>query len=318
MIGPLILTAGLYMSGIATSPVPVRTRPLGQMTVAAQVGLAFSPTAFAALLNLAPLMIGSAFISALFALAIGVGLARHTGLRLPSAILSVFPTSPVEAALMAEKCGCDPAPVILSQTVRIASVVILVPISVFAINGWPDRTRTVLERSIDLPAIAVLALLAVTGAVLFRKLRLSNPNFLGPLVLTSALTASGLELTPFPKEVLSIAQIVLGTWLGSTFRRSLFTEGKKLVAASVTSTLLLLGFVSATAIALAKISGQNWEVLVLGSAPGGVTEMALTAKFLHVDVALVTAFQLTRILIFMPNIPWIIDLITRLEARAKT
>lgn len=70
---------------------------------------------------------------------------------------------------------------------------------------------------------------------------------------------------------------------------------------------------SAVAVALALILGLDWELMVLSAAPGGVTEMALTAKFLGLDVALITAFHLTRIFIFIPNIPWIIGLIHRFE-----
>lgn len=51
---------------------------------------------------------------------------------------------------------------------------------------------------------------------------------------------------------------------------------------------------------------MHWQVFVLGAAPGGVVEMALTAKALNEDVALVTAFHLTRLFIFVPAIPWIV------------
>lgn len=315
MIGPLILSAILFVSGIAQASVPVQTRPFGQMTVAAQVGLAFSPEALTDLIELAPLLLGSAVASAFCALGLGVALSKMTGVRLPQAILSVFPTSPVEAAVMAERYGCDPAPVILSQTVRIASIVVLVPISIYLIDGWPDRSGTLRVVVFDPLGHLMLALIAVAAALSFRKLRISNPYFLGPLTAVAALTASGMPLPAFPPEVLAAAQIVLGTWLGSTFRRSLFERGRELVIAAFGSSIALLIAVSAIAVSLSWVSGQDWEVLVLGAAPGGVTEMALTAKFLGIDVALVTAFQLTRILIFMPNIPWIIRLISKWEAR---
>jgi hypothetical protein len=216
---------------------------------------------------------------------------------------------------MAEKHGCDPAPIVLAQTLRIASVVVLVPICIYAVDGWPDRIAAAGEGEFDLIGNGLLALFAITGALLFYWLRLANPFFLGPLVLSAALTAAGFQQTGFPPLFLTAAQIVLGTWLGSTFRRQLFVEGGRLVLASIVSALLLLAVVSACAVGLAAATGQNWEVLVLGAAPGGVTEMALTAKYLGVDLALVTAFQLTRILMFMPNIPWIIVLIHRYEKR---
>lgn len=83
------------------------------------------------------------------------------------------------------------------------------------------------------------------------------------------------------------------------------------------SALVLLLLISAMALGLAHLGGHPWKTLMLGAAPGGVTEMALTAKFLGAEVALVTAIQLTRIFLFMPNIPWIVRLIDRRETRRR-
>ncbi|QFT60741.1 Putative ammonia monooxygenase (plasmid) [Sulfitobacter sp. THAF37] len=315
MIGPLILSATAYMSGLMTARVPVKTRPFGQMTIAAQVGLAFTPAALAALLSLAPLLVGAALATAALAGGVAVIIARMSHLRLSHAFLATFPTSPVEAAVMAEKVGADPAPVVLAQTMRIAAVVILVPLSVYIVEGWPDRSGMVRGGTFDLLGNGFLALLAIGGALTFKKLRLSNPYFLGPLAFSAVAAASGLHPTAFPPVILSAAQVVLGTWLGSTFRRELLVNGRRLAVTTAVGTLMLLSVVSALGVALAAMTGLDWEVLVLGLAPGGVTEMALTAKFLGIDLALVTAFQLTRIFIFMPNIPWIVTWIDRMERR---
>jgi uncharacterized protein len=315
MIGPLVLSAAAYITGVMTLRVPVKTRPFGQMTIAAQVGLAFTPAALSALVSLGPLMVGAALITAVMASLVALLTARLGHMRLPQAFLATFPTSPVEAAVMAERLDCDPAPIVLSQTMRIAAVVILVPLTVYAIDGWPDRSGMVRGGVFDPLGNGFLALLAIAGATLFKKLGLSNPYFLGPLAFSAAAAATGFHPVAFPPVVLSVAQIVLGTWLGSTFRRDLLERGGRLVATSALGTLLLLGLVSGCAVLLSALSGLHWEVLVLGLAPGGVTEMALTAKFLGVDLALVTAFQLTRIFIFMPNIPWIIKVIHKYETR---
>lgn len=309
MIGPLVLSASLYISGMISVQVPVRTRPFGQMVIAAQVGLAFTPAALAALLSFAPLLVGAALLTAGLAGAVAFLTARMGGMPLAQAFLATFPTSPIEAAVIAGKFNWDPAPIVLTQTTRIAAVVILVPLFVYAVDGWPASDDLVRGGPFDPWGNGFLAGLAICGAVLFRKLRLSNPYFLGPLAFSAAAAAAGLNPTAFPPVVLSAAQVVLGVWLGSTFRRDLLVSGRRLLGTLMISTLLLLIIISACAIALATMTGLDWEVLVLGMAPGGVTEMALTAKFLGVDLAMVTALQLTRIFIFMPNIPWIIKLI---------
>lgn len=316
MLGPLVLSAAAYVSGVAKVKAPVRTRPFGQMTVAAQVGLTFTPAAFASLLNLAPLIVGLAVVSGIIASLVAIILARATDMRLAQAFVSTFPTSPVEAAVIAERMGIPPSPVVAAQTIRIAMIVLLVPMSIYLIGGMPDTGTSFAAEPFAI-SHAGLAILAISGALLFRFLRLSNPYFLGPLAISAAVSAFGVELPPFPLLVMALAQIALGTWLGSTFRRNLFTSGEGHILATSLSAMVLLVLISAMALGLAHLGGHPWKTLVLGAAPGGVTEMALTAKFLGAEVALVTAIQLTRIFLFMPNIPWIVRLIDRRETRRR-
>jgi hypothetical protein len=317
MIGPLLTTAALFITGLTTRPVPVQSRPFGQMVVASTVGVGFTPEALRLVLDTAPVLIAMALITAGMALLVAVLLSRMSGLTLARALLATIPTSPVEAAVMAERFGFEPGPIVLSQTVRIAAVVVVVPVGIFIVHGWPAARLVATHGPMDPLGIVLLACCALIGGVLFKSLKLPNPYFLGPLAMSSALTAAGFGTAPYPPILLSIAQIVLGTWLGSTFRKKLFLEGGRLVVASIATTLLLLALSTAAAICLSGAVGLHWETLVLGAAPGGVTEMALTARFLGENVALITAFHLVRIFIFMPNIPWVIRAIHSHETRSR-
>ena len=64
--------------------------------------------------------------------------------------------------------------------------------------------------------------------------------------------------------------------------------------------------------AIAWITGEKWTVMILATAPGSVTEMALTAKILQEGIAVVTAFHLVRIFIILPFAPLMISLTARL------
>lgn len=313
MIGPLLVTALLYLAGLVEIVIPVKTRPIGQIVIASQVGVYFSPAALVMMLTLAPLLVGMALATAVCAFSVASLLARVARLNLTAAFLASLPTSPIEAAVMAERFQCNPGPVILAQTVRIAAVVVLVPVIIYAIDGWPASAGLRVSSVFEPAGTAILLGVGVAGAFVFRLLRIANPFFLGPLATSSALAAVGFGPFFFPAIILSAAQIVLGVWLGSTFRRDLFQAAGRLVVSSILATLALLAMTSAVAVAIALILGLDWELMVLSAAPGGVTEMALTAKFLGQDVALITAFHLTRIFIFIPNIPWIIGLIHRHE-----
>lgn len=313
MIGPIVTTAAIYVSGLSQLPVPVRTRPVGQMVVAAQVGLSFSPAGLTKLITMLPILMGMAVSTMICAFAVSLALARLAGMSPVTALLSTMPTSPVEAAIIAERMGHPPAPVILAQTLRIAFVVVLVPVAIYAIDGWPDRQAPVRAGGIDPAGLAVLIAVAIAGAALFRKLNIANPYFLGALAASAALTASGVTPAPFPPLALAAAQIMLGTWLGATFRRSLFVSAGRLFGALVVSIVMFLALSTVCGALASVFLDLRWENLVLAAAPGGVTEMALTASFLGLDVALVTAFHLVRIFMIVPLVPWFSLLFARLK-----
>ncbi|WP_225027575.1 AbrB family transcriptional regulator [Xinfangfangia pollutisoli] len=316
MIGPLVVTAILCLSGLLAVQVPNRIRPFGQVIVATQIGLTFSPATMEKLVSLAPVIVVTATSTLICILTISFAFARWSGMSPAQSFLASVPTSPVEAAAMADEKGIDPMPVIFSQTLRLSAVVLVLPVAMFALEGWPaSRAMPYADTPFVLQNVLILAVCGFVSMRVFRMLRVPNPNFLGPLTVAAALAASGHAPGPYPGFILALAQVVLGCWLGSTFRREILARAGRLVLTSTASILTMLALCSAMAAGIAWASGLDWRLLVLGAAPGGVTEMALTAKFLHQDATIVTAFHLTRIFIFMPNIPWIVALIIRLERR---
>ena len=58
---------------------------------------------------------------------------------------------------------------------------------------------------------------------------------------------------------------------------------------------IFLSFV--VALVIAKVTGLSIPTMVLAAGPGGFSEMCITAKILQLGVPLVTAFQVTRLVI---------------------
>jgi membrane AbrB-like protein len=312
MIGPLLVSAAIFMGPAPNIKVPSRLRPVGQIVVATQVGLAFSPAALDLLMDLAPVIVGTALATGLCIFAVAHVTARISGQGLAQAFLSAAPTSPVEAASMAIAAGIPPMPVIFAQTFRLTAVVLILPFGLYAIDGWPDIQRTAVSLDVPDPvSVVVLAALGWLSARVFRMLRVPNPNFLGPIFIAAVLSVLGHAPAAYPPVILAIAQIVLGTWLGATFRREIVSSAIWVSLTSVFSGLLLLLLSTLSALGIAALSGVDWRTVVLGAAPGGAVEMALTAKFLEQNVILITTFHLARVFIFMPNIPWIVRRLAR-------
>ncbi|WP_251010092.1 AbrB family transcriptional regulator [Pseudomonas fluorescens] len=319
MIGPLLLTASLYISGLMKTAISAKTRPYGQMVIASTVGLAFTPDALVVILEMGPEIVGLAGLTGLCALFVSLLLKRFTRLDYSTALLCTIPTSPVEAAVIAERFGLDKGVVVLSQTIRIASVVVIIPIALYVVDGWPGNAGRTLGAAgeFDIGGVTLLAVCALVGAVMFKWLRLPNPYFFGALLICAAASSSGLHVAPYPVLILAMAQVVLGTWLGSVFTRELFLE-MKLTFSIFLSMLFFLFLTSMMAIAVAGLTGLPWEVMVLSAAPGGVTEMALTAQFLGYSVAIIVSFQIVRICIFMPGVHWFIAVARRFESKGTS
>lgn len=316
MIGPLVLTSLVFITIAPSINVPNRLRPLGQVVVATQVGLAFSPAALGMLLDLAPVIVGTALATGVCIAAVAFLLARLSRQSVAQCFLSAAPTSPVEAATMAAAAGLNPVPVIFSQTVRLAAVVLVVPFALYAIEGWPDASRPPVTFDIVFSVhIVLLAVLGIAGAVLFHRLGVPNPNFLGPMTFAAVLSVTGIAFAPYPPLIMAAAQIVLGSWLGSQFRRDVLTTALGMTVMGIATSMLLLLLCSLCAVAIAAVSGLDWKSVVLGAAPGGAVEMALTAKFLGENVVLITTFHIVRIFIFVPSIPWIVKGLLRYEKR---
>src|SRR5690606_10363674 len=83
------------------------------------------------------------------------------------------------------------------------------------------------------------------------------------------------------------------------------SRARGFIPAAFLTTILLLVLCAALAFAISALTGIAWQTMVLATAPGSVTEMALTAKILDEGVAVVTAYHVVRIFVIIPLAPLI-------------
>ena len=293
MIGPIVVTAILTLWLDLPAP-PVAARYLGQLVVGGAVGLYLTPEALDRIIQNGPVIVVSAVVICVIASAVGIAQVWYGGMNPATAIYSAVPGGPLEMANQAERHGGDPARAALAQTMRIFLVVIIFPpLLILASDDLPP-----------LPAatggwIDTLVLIAIALAVglIARKIRFSNPFFLGPMIAIGALVASGIQLPSHHAGVIPAAQILLGISLGSMFRRSLLAGARAFLLVSLANIGFLLVVSLGVSAAFTHLVGGSFATMALGNAPGAVTEMAITAKVLQLDVPLVAGFQFVRILI---------------------
>ena len=67
------------------------------------------------------------------------------------------------------------------------------------------------------------------------------------------------------------------------------------LASVALATVGMILLCAAFAWALAQFTHLHWATLLLGTSPGGIAEMSITAKVLQLGVPVVTAFHVTRL-----------------------
>ena len=315
MIGPMLFACIAGLMGFSIR-VPLVTRPIGQTVVAATVGLSFTPVAVAAIGQWLIAMVAVAVLTVVAGFLVAAILMRLTRIDVISACLATIPIGPVETANLAVRHGVSPGPVAFAQTLRIMLLVLVIPPVIVALDGSVGDPMAVL-RDVEVDPFGALILLgaATAGGLILRRLKVSNPFFLGPLAGSALVSALTLPVSALPFIVLAGAQVLLGVWLGAMFDRDLFTRSKSFVPAAFLSTFLLIIACTALALGVSAVTGIRWTTMILATAPGSVTEMALTAKILQEGVALVTAFHLTRIFIILPFAPLIFSTTARVAYR---
>lgn len=304
LLGPLLATGSAAAAG-AARPVLPGGRQAGQLAVGAALGLYFTAEVLATMAGALPWM--AATCVAVFAAGMAGAslLARRARLAPATAFYAAVPGGAAEMAVLGEQSGGDPAVIALAQALRIAAVVTVVPLALalagaHGADAWAPRA---------LPAsaagLARLGLWALGAGAAAQLLRIPNGWLLGPLAASAWLTASGRGASAVPRPVLEAAQLLIGCALGSRFRRELLRAARVLLpalAAAVAQGVLLLAAFAGVA---ATLSGRSAFTLLLATAPGGIAEMALTARNLQLGVPLVVAFHVARLAALLTLAPTI-------------
>ncbi len=303
MIGPLVMTAVLSMLGSATlSWTPFRN--IGQWVIGAALGLYFTPQVMALVASLW----WAIALNIVWALALGVafGAWLHRVHSRPgpfyvaglSGITTYF-AAPIggasEMTLMAERRGGQTELVASAHSLRVLMVTLIVPFG-FQWAGLHGLDTTLPgARILHWQGLGLLTVLTGLGCWLMVKLEATNPWFIGALAVSLVLAASGITLSAIPLTITNAAQLVIGVSLGVRFTSSFVHLAPRWLASVALATVALMVLCAGFAWGLAQLSNVHWATVLLGTSPGGIAEMSITAKVLQLGVPLVTAFHVTRL-----------------------
>jgi membrane AbrB-like protein len=109
------------------------------------------------------------------------------------------------------------------------------------------------------------------------------------------LTLAAVDLSALPNGLTNAAQLVIGTSLGVRFQREFLHAAPRWLLDAALGTVGMIVLCAAFAFALSWGTHLHPATLILGTSPGGIAEMAITAKVLQLGVPVVTAFQVCRL-----------------------
>lgn len=301
MLGPLLFAALAALAGAPMLIFPYG-REMGQVVVGLGIGLRFTPVVVVATLKLLPVMLLSTFLTMLATTGAALLIRRLVHIDRRTAFFSTAAAGIIEMAVIASQKGADSSVVAVTHLVRVTLIVATVPILVtlFGTQGHVQQ----LDVSFGTEAIPLIGLLLVAGGLgyLVAPLRIPNTWLMAPVLLGAVVAGMGFGPFVIPRLLLTAAQIVIGTWVGSRFRREIIGRLPRVTVAAAAITVYLVAAAMLVAWVVVALSDLSFTTAVLAVAPAGITEMVLTATAMHLDAATVTAFQIMRIAVVMTTI----------------
>jgi uncharacterized protein len=302
MIGPLLATSIVSVLGAPTRSWPP-LRNAAQWVIGAALGLYFTPQVTA--------LVASLWWAILLAIAWALGLGwafgrwlhRRHAARIGGTPQSQWATTcfagaiggASEMTLLAEREHGRSDLVAAAHTLRLVIVTLAIPFA-FQYSGLQGLDPAPAgARQVEPLGLALIAAATGAGGWLMARTGRANPWFMGALLASMALTMAGLELSAMPVAATNAAQLLIGVSLGVRFQREFLRAAPRWLMDVAVGTVGMLLLCAGFAWLLSWGTRLHPATLVLGTSPGGIAEMAITAKVLQLGVPVVTAFQVCRL-----------------------
>lgn len=295
LVGPLLIMVILRCGVNWSLPDVPGGRRAGQWVVATSIGLHFTPSVVQQIgENWWAVVVAASFT--LWVTPLGMWCLRQCGCDKRTAYFASLPGGASEMVNFALRYGARQDVVAATHSLRMVSIVLLVPPIFAEINC--GSTRAVLPTVLWEPLGGILFAGAV-AAWFLRKGRLPNPWMFGPLICAGVwVGVTGQELG-LPTWLAQCGQLLIGLSLGSFFDRNFLRTAPRFLAWAILFILASIAFCSLAGWVVASGSGLSVQAVLLGMMPGGITELSLTAEALQISVALVTAIQVVRLVMVM-------------------
>ena len=312
MLGPFFVCGALAAAGAPLAIVPMG-REFAQLFVGLAVGLRFTPATLVATVTLLPAMLGATLFVMAYTLVAALLLKPLSRVDDITAFFATAAGGVADMALIARDRGGDPGPVAIVHALRVSATVALIPIIVVTFGEHGTKVAAAAVSHDSMLWVAVAIVVSFGAVQLFKRTPLPNPWLVVPMFIGIALGASGAMNVTVPWVFIVVAQIALGTWLGSRFRREIITTIPRVAGSGLVISVFMIACAGGGAFVLSRLTDMPVSTAFLALAPAAVTEMVITAKTMGLDAELITAFHVMRIAIVCSTILGVFRLYNRIR-----
>lgn len=302
---------------------PLKIRDTALILLGYAMGRPFTIETGHKIIDQLPMMLCATLITVFAGVVIGYITHKKTNISLTTCLLGCVPGGLSQMVVLAgEMDGTDQTAVTIMQTIRMLSVVFVIPF--LTMHVLHDGNLSMAEAAANMPAaslttIFVFSCVAIGGAVLGRIVHLPTAYLLGPILSTGFyILLTGAEAPIVPISYISIAQICVGSYIGSSINLAKIKQYHGLLSCLFSGVgvvlliSLLMGYI------VAELTGVAFVTAFLSTAPGGLTEMGITALLVGADISTMTAYQLVRLLFIMLAFPYIAQVFVMLFDKKVT
>jgi len=296
----------------------------GQVAVAARtiLGLAVGASVTPEVIDRLPQMIASVAFVPLYVLIIGVigvpFFQRICGFDRATAYFASMPGGLQDMVVFGQEAGGDVRALALIHATRILIVITIAPIVMVNLFGV-TLSNPIGEPASDVP-LSQMLILAAAGLVGWKggeRIGLFGATIIGPLVIATILSMTGVLHHRPPAEALNVAQFFIGGGIGVCYVGITLREIRKDVLAGVAFAMIL----AALAFVFTEIVVQTGFAKpvegFLSFAPGGQAEMAVLAIVAGADLGFIVIHHLVRIMVVLAGGPAFARIIGLIGPRQK-
>ena len=307
-LGPLTVMLGIKFIGKRSIRWPTALRNVSLVILGIVMGSPFNLATANKILDQLPAIAGATVITIVVSLLIGYMTHRLTGIDLASSLLGSVPGGMTQMVLLSRELNkADATVVIFMQTTRMLSVLFVVPfLALHALGSNVQLLAGSAQQGIIISDVEILLSVGIVaaGTAIAVRIGMPTPWMVGPIIATAALVCTGVPPLPLPSWLIAVAQISTGIYLGSNIETIRMEHYNKPVLFTLVGAGGILACSFIIGIVLQYLLGYSLATAFLGTAPGGIAEMGLTAMMIQADLSVVIAYQMFRLLFILLVLPF--------------